>query len=1142
MIFFAVFAMATAGCDEAELNEVSERREPTVQAHSYDSLVQLKLAAVTPNGPVEVQTAEQFKRVLGRYSEQPVVRNQVTTETETAYQQINPNGGNSFFMGTAEKPPNVPHIMYNSRSQNLGGVMLNLNDRSWLTFFDDAPYTGHTTWWYGQIDGDQSAGNIGVEMSNPSGGGTSIISGGTGIIQVDMDYTLEFTETEVTYDIVARIGSQEVFSVSGLTMPRSAENIALIPFAPMFASPTSGTFAIERDYTDPYIPGDDGPNAGLTYWIQRGLALEQPLQDFTLNPGEPAVFSNSFAWDFGDNRTSLQDASWDIKITAPGGQPVTTLSGTGRNITGTWDTTGITEPFRLKPKGQDAADGGTPIYAYEIVIRAVAYDNASPDHGALDATGDGPLAPIPFEDVFYEVSTAKVTAELKILNIKLEPNPPFQTEGQPVQLTADIVAVGLPDLDEDDVEWWVELIGPDGDPVGDPLATDNGFEVRATWDGKIDSVPVDDPMAYSLRIRANACSINPRRAKIRAQAACPPGPKVDVPLSGPRMTVTGIVLEDTPVGVAETEKRVGVGFSPSVLGDSGSPSLQQMRRDLLGRVQTLKESPAGGYDVDLEVQVEFPDNVTPPDQLMLQARNMITGETLDDIEAVAKSIDEGGLIYTVTATNLPSAFINNDSPGGTTARTRYSIGEFYRDKAKPGPTAPNGQPTVVLGRLGVPPVSKGSTEAFMHLVENSPTVFPQPLFLGRFAETAIAADVLSDHYPTKAAGTKDPLPETLPPLKSLADPPFNDPAEEALRLVTTVTSQPENLATTGFVPVEFTVSRAAANKDPAPLTPVYVKVPRVPEPAVNPGQAPRPSLLGPNVALWTYHGDDHEGGTLHPSSDYDRSVLPPQKRLWDIGPSTPRIAEKLGQLKTLIMTGCSILDINDYNNGFAVIHDPNPSIPGDETWDLVNQRNHGGEKWDAVMGTASKDGAVILGYNDVAPLLGNGAENRVAELMELFEAELARLSSVPLAERRQWAWMSANVQLAARAGTNQFDFRWAGLHATAIDRDYYYYIPQNKNRAVSIPVDPSNQKGGFVTYETYFPSVLRDKPVWRVARNPKRPLNPPPPGSPPAPAGARPEWGVYYPGQVDLRRYDYNRDHFAEWVDIPGLNYPPGGL
>ena len=104
--------------------------------------------------------------------------------------------------------------------------------------------------------------------------------------------------------------------------------------------------------------------------------------------------------------------------------------------------------------------------------------------------------------------------------------------------------------------------------------------------------------------------------------------------------------------------------------------------------------------------------------------------------------------------------------------------------------------------------------------------------------------------------------------------------------------------------------------------------------------------------------------------------------------------------------------------------------------------------------------------NDVAPLLGNGAENRVAELMELFEAELARLSSVPLAERRQWAWMSPNVQLAARAGTDKNDYRWTALHASAVDRDYYYYIPQYKNRQVKVNVDPADLSKGFVTYET----------------------------------------------------------------------------
>lgn len=1111
-----VLAIVTLGCSEAgtesfeAVPEQTRKHGATLQDHSFDSLVQLKFVTVTPSGPVEVRTEEEVKQVLARYSSESRrgQEDEDDFETETAYQQINPYGSNRFFMESAEKPANVPHVMYNNRSPNMGGIFLNSDGHSGIPT-GPGTFSGQVTWWYGQIDGTQSDGNIGVVMTNPWRGGPSILSGGEGIIEVVMDYTLVFTETHVTYNVTASIDDTEVFSVSGLKRPLPATYQGLdLPIAPVFASPTSGTFAIEMNNVDDNDWYE--PNGGLTYWIQRGMTLEQPLQNFTLLPGDPAVFSNSFQWDFGDNRSSLQNASWDIKITAPGGDPVTTLSGTGRTVSASWDTTALTGAFRLKPKGQDSPDGGTPIYAYEIVMRALAYDDASPDHRALGATPNGPLLEIPFNDVFYEVSTAEPTTEVKIINSKLEPEPPFQNEDDTVELTADIITVGLDNLSANDIEWWVELLDPDGQPVGDPLATGNGFNVEATWDGKVNGLDVVDPRSYTLRVSATACpSVSQQRGDIRAQQACPPVARADVELSGPRMVVSGIVVENNGGSTTEIEKRVGVGFRPAVLGANGAKDLQRMRREFLGRVQTLRVSPNGGYDVDLEVQVEYPEGVDPPAKLLLQAKNMLTGEIDASIEADQDSIDYGGFVYKVTSVNLPTAFINADSFDDTDASTRFSVGELYRDKSKFVGSA------LLPGKKGQPGVTSGVTEAFLHLMENS-LVFPGPkLFLGRFAETAIDADqeLLSEVYPDKATA-----PLVSPDLTS-----NSQSDKDALEILKTVTSDPRNLVTTGFVPIEFTVRDDSANKNPMPLSPVYVKVPRLTE----------PSSRKANVVLWTYHG--RHDGTLGASEDRDR-VMGPAKN-WTISPSTLGMAESLESVHTLILTSCDALDINDYNNGKVLRAANGDPIPG--VYPGANQRTFGGELWDQVMATTTKSlsqEVVLLGYNDISPLIrdDNGqAANSMTDVIVLFEQELENLTQVPLEERRQLAWMSANVKFAATSTTTG-DARWTSLHATAIDKDYYYYIPQEKDRNHPIKVN-----GLTIAFATKYSTVKRNTPVYRVARYPVWP-----PGQTPQtlPSGATPEWGVYAPGifGLDLGDYDDNRDNFAEPVSIPGLTYPPG--
>lgn len=63
-------------------------------------------------------------------------------------------------------------------------------------------------------------------------------------------------------------------------------------------------------------------------------------------------------------------------------------------------------------------------------------------------------------------------------------------------------ANGYEGLTDEDVDWWVELIDPDGNPVGPPLGTGKGFSVSATWDGKAGGAAVEFPAAYSFSIKA----------------------------------------------------------------------------------------------------------------------------------------------------------------------------------------------------------------------------------------------------------------------------------------------------------------------------------------------------------------------------------------------------------------------------------------------------------------------------------------------------------------------------------------------------------------------------------------------------------------------------------------------------------------
>ena len=511
----AILVFGLSSCDSGV--ETSARTTtPELPNHAFDNLVRVKLATLGPNGPIEFSSGEELKGILARQDSEKVLAQETDFDNEQIGQQINPDSSSPFIVRTDGKQPNDFHVVYNNLSPNMGGMFYSNN----ADFVNHEINEGQAIWSYGQIDEDSTSdGKIGVVIGGfGADSNTRVISNGTGIVQVVVDFRVvtNAQANERTYDITASIEGTEVFSVTGLKRPiyvSGGSGNTDLPIIPIFESSASGTYAIEVD-----DEGDSGENFGTTYFVQRGLEFVTPLQDFTLAPGAIANISNSFQWDFGDSPTSLLDASWDIEITDPEGQAVTTLSGTGRTISANWDTSALenTGPLRLLPLGQVAPDGGTPTYNYKITIRALAYADSASDLSAVD--NDGMIMTL--EDVFYEISSSEDPAEVKIVNAELTPNPPFQNLGDTVDFRADIITIGLDDVTEEDVDWWVDLLDENEQQVGAPLATGKGFEVTATWDGTVGGVPVEDPSSYHLKVRASVCgeNVNLQQAEIRAQA------------------------------------------------------------------------------------------------------------------------------------------------------------------------------------------------------------------------------------------------------------------------------------------------------------------------------------------------------------------------------------------------------------------------------------------------------------------------------------------------------------------------------------------------------------------------------------------------------------------------------------------------
>lgn len=374
---------------------------------------------------------------------------------------------------------------------------------------------------------------------------------------------------------------------------------------------------------------------------------------------------------------------------------------------------------------------------------------------------------------------------------------------------------------------------------------------------------------------------------------------------------------------------------------------------------------------------------------------------------------------------LPDGFIKT-APDDF--ETRFSIGEIYRDKTT------NGKDPLPAG-----PTLSGVTELFRSLV-NALSFFPDTKKeVGIFAETALDADTLDNIYPTRA-----PEADVVPP---------------------TV----DNLLTTGFEAIEFVLVPDPQAKLQT-LTPALVKV-RHPA----------------NVVLWNFHGN-HDG-KIFPRSDRDYaknfSTIDAE---WELDPAT-EVGSKIQEVDCLLMVSCSTLDVNDYNN-----HASRPDAAG--VWPTAAERNFGGEKWDAVRrakGPGGEPGTVLLGYNHFGPYKKPKDESvsYSKEILANYQTELARISAMggDAAQHAQaWAWMSANVKF-ADTSTDLQDAKWLALHASAIDDDYYYYVPFeyaatkvkiDLRSSPSIPVDPYNMmEFDLPRSDTVNPST----PVYRVPRS-----------------------------------------------------------
>lgn len=238
--------------------------------------------------------------------------------------------------------------------------------------------------------------------------------------------------------------------------------------------------------------GQSGPEneSGTLEYFQRGLVFTEPLPDVDPQSDQPVHIQNTVAWSDG---APLEDSAVSWEVRSPQGNIFATKGGTGKQINTTWDPVERTLAQEAEPGEPESEDERFEPIPFVLSARTDVYP---------DRTN------VLLRDLVYEVTSTPFDLpgeiKFKIVNEKIDPDPPFEEPGSSVTLTAELVTINL-DVPESRIVWTVSILDPDGNTVGGILDDGIGKDVEATWDGTIGGVPVENPGAYSFHIFAQAC-------------------------------------------------------------------------------------------------------------------------------------------------------------------------------------------------------------------------------------------------------------------------------------------------------------------------------------------------------------------------------------------------------------------------------------------------------------------------------------------------------------------------------------------------------------------------------------------------------------------------------------------------------------
>ncbi|MCA9777450.1 MAG: hypothetical protein KC800_12055, partial [Candidatus Eremiobacteraeota bacterium] len=279
-------------------------------------------------------------------------------------------------------------------------------------------------------------------------------------------------------------------------------------WTPVIRATTPGVYRVSSDYL--YATGE------ATFLLRR-LEFEEEFPEFPSEPTGPIEIQNSFAWSDG---AAVETPRWSVEEK----DGDTAVQGEGTEILATW------KPDERTFAAQTTDDLKYEDVPVEVLARADSYLHFG-------------------QRVPYEISSefdVPGAEQFQIVNERITTENPFEEPGEPVEVQADVITIGLDDIVEDDIEWFVSIKDPEGNVIPElkHFATGFGPEIVAEWDGTVDGTLVEEPLAHSFFLEARYCEdgggvVVVLRAsdEVRSQDTIPEDEcgyvaEADVPISG----------------------------------------------------------------------------------------------------------------------------------------------------------------------------------------------------------------------------------------------------------------------------------------------------------------------------------------------------------------------------------------------------------------------------------------------------------------------------------------------------------------------------------------------------------------------------------------------------------------------------------